>query len=474
MTLRVTNSLTRRKEEFQPLDPAGKKVSWYACGPTVYGPIHIGNARTFVLQDVMRRWMSYIGYDVHFVQNITDVDDKIIARAQEEGASPEEVAEKYTALFLDHIARLGVKPADDHPRATVYIKEMIDFIAALVDKGNAYATEDGSVWFAVRSFGNYGKLSGRNVDDMVQGERVNADQQALKRDPLDFALWKGAKPGEPSWPSPWGNGRPGWHLECSCMSINCHHANTIDVHSGGVDLLFPHHENEVAQSEALTGEPFARYWLHLAFLNIDGDKMSKSLGNFKTLDKLLEKYDAITLRHFLISAHYRTELDFTEDNLALARKASKRYADAAREAEKALGKEPSPEAWKFDESAREMEAKFRDAMNDDFNTAKAFAVLFDTVTRLNTERAKGGNGLEAFASLLAMFRDLLGVTAELEGTHDDAVAGIEAQLLELLIETRAEARKAKQFAIGDMIRDRLAEMGIALKDSPQGTTWEKK
>jgi len=478
MALRITNTLTGKKEDFVPLDPAGKIVRWYACGPTVYGPIHIGNARTFVVTDTIRRWIEYLGYDLRFVQNITDVDDKIINRANQEGISPEAVADKYTDLFLQHVKMLGVRPATVHPRCTQVIPEMIDFVKALVANGSAYASADGSVWFSVKSFPTYGKLSRKNLDDMRQGERVDPEQQKLKRDPMDFSLWKAAKPGEPSWDSPWGKGRPGWHLECSCMSMQFLESETIDIHSGGADLIFPHHENEIAQSEALSGKPFARYWIHQGMLNIDGDKMSKSLGNFKYIDQLLANFDALTLRHFLISAHYRTELDFTKDNLDAATKASRRYADAQREAATLLGAEPAADAWKSSAECVEFERRFAEAMNDDFNTARAFAVLFDLVTRLNTERAavQGGGGnreaLAALASLLALFRRALGVTPDLEPASD-AMPELGGALLDLLVEVRNDARKAKQFAIGDKIRDRLAAHGIALEDRPDGTRWKR-
>ncbi len=479
MTLRFTNTMTGKKEEFRPLDPAGKTVTWYACGPTVYGPIHIGNARTFVVTDTIRRWIEYLGYDLRFVQNITDVDDKIIRRAAEEGISSEEVAEKYTEMFLEHVRLLGVRPADTHPRCTHVIPEMIAFIQKLIDKNHAYASEDGSVWFAVRSFNGYGKLSRRNLDDMRQGERVDPEQQKLKRDAMDFALWKAAKPGEPFWEAPWGRGRPGWHLECSCMSMQFLENETIDIHSGGVDLIFPHHENEIAQSEALSGKPFARYWLHQAMLNIRGDKMSKSLGNFLYIDKLLEQFDALTLRHFLISAHYRTELDFTDDNLALARKSSRRYVDTWREAVAVLGQKPDANAWKSSASCAELEKRFAEAMNDDFNTARALAVLFDVVTRLNTIRMDVERGedkksqLAALASLLDLFRNLLGVSRELEATASGGMEELSGQLLDLLIEVRNDARKLKQFALSDKIRDQLASVGIVLEDRPDGTRWKK-
>lgn len=479
MPLRITNTMTRRKEEFVPLDPEGKKVLFYNCGPTVYGPFHIGNARNFVVVDVMRRWLEYSGYDVHFVQNLTDVDDKIIARAAEEGIPPQDVAKKYTRLFFEHAEKLGVRRASQHPKATEFIDQMIALIESLVAKGHAYPSDDGSVWFDVRSFKDYGKLSGKNLDDMRQGERVSAEQQRLKRSPMDFSLWKAAKPGEPAWESPWGNGRPGWHIECSVMSMACLQSDTIDIHAGGADLRFPHHENEIAQSECHTGHPFVRFWIHNGFLNIDGEKMSKSLKNFKTIDALLERYDPLTLRHFLISAHYGTELDFTIENLEAAEKATRRYREAHREALHLLGELPEPEEWQQHERLVEVENRFAQAMDDDFNTAQALAVLFDLVTEVNSERARlergKGDGMSYLAgatALLGVFREVLGVTHELE-PEEQQIVGIEEQLLQLLIDIRARARQDKQYALADMVRLRLGELGLTLEDRPGGTVWKK-
>jgi cysteinyl-tRNA synthetase len=476
MPLRLYNTLTRRKEDFRPLDPEGRRVSFYNCGPTVYGPFHIGNARNFIVVDTIRRWLAHRGYEVRFVQNITDVDDKILNRAREEGISSHEVAEKYTKLFFEHLTLLGVRRADEHPRATEFIPGMLDLVQKLIDGGHAYTSEDGSVWFDVRSFAEYGKLSRKNLDDMREGERVSADQQALKRNPLDFALWKASKPGEDlAWETPWGTGRPGWHLECSCMAMACHQSATIDIHSGGVDLQFPHHENEIAQSEAATGKPFATYWLHNGFLNIDGEKMSKSLGNFRTIDALLEKFDGLTLRHFLLSAHYRSGLDFTADNLEAATKASQRYATAEREARAALGT-GAPAAAEDAELAA-LRAKFGEAMDDDFNTAQAIGVMFELVTVMNSRRAALSadtrGALASAVALLAEFRELLGLTSDLE-REDTGLGGNEEQLLQLLIDVRNAARAGKQFALADTIRNRLTDMGIALEDKPGGvTTWKR-
>ncbi|MEQ8821611.1 MAG: cysteine--tRNA ligase [Sumerlaeia bacterium] len=481
MPLRLYNTLNRQKEDFTPLDPEGKKVSFYNCGPTVYGPFHIGNGRNFVVVDTMRRWLEASGYQVRFVQNITDVDDKIINRAKVEGVGSAEVAEKYTKLFFEHLALLGVRRADEHPKATEHIGGMIELVQTLIDRGHAYASEDGSVWYSVSSFQGYGKLSRKNLDDMRQGERVAAEQQRLKRAPEDFSLWKAAKPGEPAWDSPWGKGRPGWHLECSCMSMKCHNAPTIDIHSGGTDLTFPHHENEIAQSEGATGKPFVRYWLHNGFVNIDGEKMSKSLGNFKTIDGLLEHYDSLTLRHFLLSAHYRSELDFTVENLDSAKKACGRYALACAEARRVLGDAAvEADAWKSHTDLMAAWEKFACAMDDDFNTPGAFGALFEALPLLNAERTavEKGSGdrarLAAALSLIEAMRAVLGVTADLEATDTGGGDDLSAALLDLLVETRTEARRAKQFAIADTIRQRLGGLGIVLEDKPGGETiWRK-
>lgn len=477
--LRVTNSLTQQLEAFVPADPAGKRVTWYACGPTVYGPIHIGNARTFVMTDVMRRWMTHLGYQVEFAQNITDIDDKIIARGHEEGLSAQAVAQKYEALFYEHLGLLGVTPASQKPRCTDYMPQQIEFIQKLIDKGIAYATADGSAWYSVRAFPEYGKLSKRRLDDLVEGSRVEAEMQKLKRDPLDFALWKAAKPGEPAWEAPWGRGRPGWHLECSCMSMAALQTETLDVHSGGSDLVFPHHENEIAQSEALTGKPFARYWLHCGMLRIDGAKMSKSAGNYWYIDALLEKVDVLALRHFLTSAQYRAELNFSPESIEEAGKASRRYADAYAESVRTLGNPPAPDAWQGVPDAQAFYQRFRGAMNEDFNTPGALAVLFDVTGAINKELHAVGNGsgdrgkLHALASLLALFRQVLGLTPELQREAAGVSDELTGQLLELLIEVRSEARKAKAFPIADMVRDRLGQMGITLQDSKDGTTWKR-
>ncbi|MDX2177399.1 MAG: cysteine--tRNA ligase [Candidatus Sumerlaeia bacterium] len=480
MSIHLYNSLARAKEQFVPVRPEAP-VRFYNCGPTVYAPFHIGNARNFVVMDVVRRWFIHRGYRVHFVMNITDVDDKIIAKSVEEGRPPAEVAEHYAGLFLHYLERLGNLSATDHPRATQFIPEMIASIEALIAKGHAYATDDGSVWFEVASFPEYGKLSKKPLDQMAQGERVNEAQQRLKKSPLDFALWKGAKEGEPAWESPWGMGRPGWHIECSCM-VHEILGDTIDIHGGGVDLQFPHHENEIAQAEALSGKPFARYWLHNGFLNIQGEKMSKSLGNVLNIDEVLKRVDSLTLRLFLMWAHYRSPHDVTDDALHSAKSAARRLAQCDNEAAALLDKAAQPLGdWQRDEELASLEAQFGAAMDDDFNTPEALGALFRLVTLVNSlaDAARKGDtaALWRLADALALLRDLrgvLGLTADLE--PEDAPldeSGLAEQLLALLVEVRAESRKAKQFAIGDLVRDRLRAIGFALEDRPGETVWKR-
>ncbi|MCC5876017.1 MAG: cysteine--tRNA ligase [Candidatus Sumerlaeia bacterium] len=490
MTVKIFNSLTRQKEEFVPLDPSN--VTFYSCGPTVYGEFHIGNARSFVAADVIRRWLLESGYKVTYAQNITDVDDKIIARAEAEGTTPEAIAENFTKYFFDKIQLLGNLPADHYPRATAHIGPMIGLIRKLMDRGHAYPSDDGSVWFEVASFPEYGKLSRMPLDQMRQGERVDEVQQARKRSPLDFALWKAAKPGEPAWKAPWGQGRPGWHLECSCMSMKVLGSETIDIHSGGADLRFPHHENEIAQSEAATGKPFARYWIHNGMLDIDGEKMSKSLGNIRTIDDVFNIADPLTIRYFLISARYRDKLDFNEATLHACASAVERLVNSLREARR-HSISPATD-WLEDEELAAHWNSFKEGMDDDFNTPIAIAELARTVTLLNTRLTalQNGGGQQPIAramGLLHHMRHVLGLTEELEQPDqhiDEATAGkLQAiamefglkgddpsALVEALIEHRAAARRGKDFATSDKIRDGMTSLGIVLEDKPGGvTTW---
>ncbi len=473
MAIQIYNTMTRRKEIFEPIDPP--RVTIYNCGPTVYDRFHIGNARNFVFMDVARRWLERRGYQVRFVQNLTDIDDKIINRAQREGIESHDLAERFIGHYFEDAGKLHVRPADEHPRATQHIPQIIALIETLITKGLAYES-GGSVYFGVRAFGSYGRLSGRRVEDMLEGARVEVSEE--KRDPLDFALWKAVKPGEPSWESPWGPGRPGWHIECSAMAM-AHLGETIDIHSGGTDLTFPHHENELAQSEGATGKPFARYWMHNGFLNIDSEKMSKSLGNFLRVDQVLERWPVAAVRHFLLSAHYRAPLDLTEDALRDSASAVRRIQDGIETITKLLALEGAP-AGAESEETRALAARFAEAMDDDFNTPRALAVLFDAINHIHQLRNLAGQGegrdaaLGQLAGLLAFAREtaeFFGLLAE-EAT-EPAQNDLVEPLMQLLMEARKVARQKKAFEIADMIRDRLGQLGIALEDHPQGTIWKR-
>ncbi len=497
MPLIIYNSLTRRKEEFVPLDP--ERVLFYNCGPTVYGEFHIGNARNFVVFDVIRRWLGARGYTVEYVQNITDVDDKIIAKAAEERTTPEMVAERYTAYFLQKLSDLGNLPATAHPRATQHIGAMIAMIRTLEEKGHAYASSDGSVWFSVESFPEYGKLSGLPLDQMQSAGRLSEEEKARKRSPLDFALWKGAKEGEPAWDSPWGRGRPGWHIECSCMSIRVLGSETIDLHGGGVDLRFPHHENEIAQSECATGKPFARYWLHNGMLDIDGEKMSKSLGNVRTIDDVLARTDRLTLRYFLLTARYRDKLELSDASFQSAQSAVRRLVTAGREAGQRLRFATIDASWRKDPACAALWEEFAAGMDDDFNTPVALAAIAKAVTEVNRARTEveAGAGpellLARWAALLEQMRFHLGLGEELEEGEEEGfdpatdgalrtlageagvdASGVEAaELVTRLVEARTGARKAKNFALADQLRDGLQQLGIALEDKPGETIWRR-
>ncbi len=476
MPIMVSNTLTRRKEPLAPLEPG--RIGMYACGPTVYNFIHIGNARPFVVFDVVRRYLQYRGYIVRYIQNITDIDDKIIAKANEEGIAASAVAEKYIRYFFEDIDALGVGRADYHPRATDLIPEMIALIEKLLENGYAYRT-DGDVVFEISKFGKYGQLSHQNLDELMEGVRIEADPRL--HHPLDFALWKAAKPGEPSWDSPWGKGRPGWHIECSVMSSK-YLGDTFDIHCGGHDLIFPHHENEIAQSQAATGKDFAKVWLHNGYINISGQKMSKSLGNVTLVRELLKNNKPEAIRHFLLSAHYRRPLDFDEGSLAESESALQRIYTAINKAERQaslLEKRPvksgSGEV-SLEEIQNTLVAEFEEAMDDDFNTPKAMAAFFDMVRNLNkildssdAWKCKPGD-LRALVEQTRKLGALLGLFQK-TATHGDS--GLSEKLLELLISLRAEARARKDFELADSIRDRLADLGIALEDTPDGTFWRE-
>lgn len=467
--MKLYNTLTKRKEEFVPLEEG--KVKMYVCGPTVYNFIHIGNARPMIVFDTVRRYFEYKGYDVNYVSNFTDVDDKIIKKAIEEGTSADEVSKRFIEECKKDMAGMNVKPATKHPLATEEICGMVEMIQTLIDKGYAYE-KNGTVYFRTRQFKEYGKLSHKNLDDLRSGERsllVTGEDE--KEDPLDFVLWKPKKEGEPAWQSPWCDGRPGWHIECSVMSKK-YLGEQIDIHAGGEDLVFPHHENEIAQSEAANGKEFAKYWMHNAFLNIDNKKMSKSLGNFRTVREISEQYDLQVLRFFMLSAHYRSPLNFSADLMEASKNGLERIVNAADNL-KFLMKNAKAE--NMTEAEKELTAKtdafvadFERAMDDDFNTADAVAAIFDLVKFINsnTDAESSTEYLNELFALLVKLTDVLGLIV-------DKKEEILAEDIEKLIEERQAARKAKDFARADAIRDELLAKGIILKDTREGVQWKK-
>ena len=467
--MKIQNTLTNKKEEFIPLEKG--KVKMYVCGPTVYNLIHIGNARPMIVFDTVRRYMEYKGYDVNYVSNFTDVDDKIIKAAVAEGVDASVISQRYIAECKKDMEGLNVKPATKHPLATEEIGGMIDMIQKLIDGGHAYVAKDGTVYYRTRSFKEYGKLSHKNLDDLRGGNRelkVSGEEQ--KEDPLDFVLWKPKKEGEPYWQSPWCDGRPGWHIECSVMSKR-YLGDEIDIHAGGEDLIFPHHENEIAQSEAANGVPFARYWMHNAFLNINNKKMSKSLGNFFTVRDISEKYDLQVLRFFMLSAHYRSPLNFSADLMEAAKNGLERITTAAENlafiSEKSPVKEMTAEEAEKIKETDAFVKKFEDAMEDDFNTADAVSAVFELVKFANTEVKDDSSAefAEKVLSVLKTLTDILGLIVVKEKESD---AEIDA-----LIEERQAARKAKNFARADEIRDELKARGIVLEDTKDGVKWKK-
>ena len=460
--MKIYNTLTRKKEEFVPIKEG--EVSIYVCGPTVYNYFHIGNARPFVVFDTLRKYLEYRGYKLKFVQNFTDVDDKIINRAREEGITAAEVSEKYIEEYYKDAAALNVRKADVHPKVSEHIPDIIDFVKTLIDKGYAYEA-DGDVYFATRKFDEYGKLSRQNIDDLEAGARIAVGE--VKKDPLDFALWKARKTeDEIAWESPWGMGRPGWHIECSAMSKK-HLGETIDIHAGGQDLQFPHHENEIAQSECCNGVPFAHYWMHNEYININGIKMSKSLGNFKTVRDLLSVYDGEVLRFLILSGHYRNPIDFGEEIIEQSKNGLARLANCKQNLE-FLAKEGSEGSMTDTEKEAlagydKHRQAFIEAMDDDLNTADGISAIFELVTSINTAVKDGATKEFAKASLdtLMEFADVVGL---LQTKDDD---GIDPEI-QKLVDERQEARKARNFARADEIRDILKEKGITLKDTPQG------
>ena len=462
--MQIYNTMTRKKEELIPLVPG--QISMYACGPTVYNYFHIGNARPFIVFDTMRRYLEYRGYKVRFVQNFTDIDDKMIRRANEEGTTVKALGERFIAEYYHDADALGVRRASVNPRATEHIEEIIALVGSLIEKGNAYATPEGDVYFSVRSFPDYGKLSGQNIDDLENGARVDPDE--AKRDPLDFALWKAEKPGEPSWDSPWGKGRPGWHIECSAMSMSIL-GETFDIHGGGQDLIFPHHENEIAQSEAATGHPFARYWMHNGYINVDNQKMSKSLNNFFTVRDIAKEFDLEAVRMFMLSVQYRNPVNFSRDMILQAQSALERLRTAKErlaEAQNAAGETDQDAA--FLAQLDDFKARFSEAMDDDLNTADAIGVLFDFARAANTfvTEPRGRAAIEAGYTL---FSELTGVLGLLIREKTDAFP---AEATELLNERQA-ARKAKNFARADEIRDALKDMGFTVEDTANGPKLKK-
>ena len=468
--MKIFNTLTRRKEEFVPLEEG--KVKMYVCGPTVYNLIHIGNARPMIIFDTVRRYMEYKGYEVNYVSNFTDVDDKIIKKAIEEGVSAEEISTRYIKECKKDMADMNVKPATTAPQATQEIQGMIDMIQTLIDKGYAYPAADGTVYFRVKKFKEYGKLSHKNLDDLQSGFRsLKVSGEDQKEDPLDFVLWKPKKEGEPSWPSPWCDGRPGWHIECSVMSKK-YLGEEIDIHAGGEDLIFPHHENEIAQSECCNGKIFARYWMHNGFLNIDNRKMSKSLGNFRTVRQIGEQYDLQVLRFFMLNAHYRSPLNFSADLMEAAKNSLERILEAAGKLsdrkDNAAVENITEEELALLKEAEGFVTKFEAAMDDDFNTADALAAIFELVKFANTNVNE--NSSKEFAAGLyeELFKlsDVLGLKIEKKEEILD-------KEIEDLIQERQAARKAKDFKRADEIRDELLKKGIILKDTREGTTWTK-
>ena len=468
--MKIFNTLTRRKEEFVPLEPG--KVKMYVCGPTVYNFIHIGNARPMIIFDTVRRYFEYKGYDVNYVSNFTDVDDKIIKKAIEEGVDAETISKRYIAECKKDMADMNVKPATTHPQATQEIQGMLEMIQTLIDKGHAYVAADGTVYFRTKSFKGYGKLSHKNLDEMMSGFReLKVTGEENKEDPSDFVLWKPKKDGESYWESPWCQGRPGWHIECSVMSKK-YLGEQIDIHAGGEDLIFPHHENEIAQSEAANDKTFANYWMHNGFLNIDNKKMSKSLGNFFTVREIGEKYDLQVLRFFMLSAHYRSPINFSAELMEASKNGLERIITCAERLKDLLNKVSGDALTEAEQENKknvdELVAKFETAMDDDFNTADAVSAIFELVKLANSTANE--ESTRAYAELLAgtieKLSDVLGIITERKAEVLDSE-------VEELIAARQRARKEKNFALADEIRQKLLDMGIVLEDTREGVKWKR-
>ncbi|MGO5074215.1 cysteine--tRNA ligase [Clostridium sporogenes] len=464
--MKVYNTLTNRKEEFVTLVPG--EVKMYVCGPTVYNFFHIGNARTFVVFDTIRRYLEYRGYKVKFIQNFTDIDDKMIKKANEEGTTVKELGDRFIKEYYKDADNLNIERATKNPRATEFMDEIIKFVSDLIEKGYAYEI-DGDVYFSTKKFNDYGKLSGQNLEELQLGSRINVDER--KKDPMDFAIWKSQKTGEPAWKSPWGMGRPGWHIECSCMAYNLL-GETIDIHAGGSDLSFPHHENEIAQSEARTGKQFAKYWLHSAFVNVNNQKMSKSLNNFFTAREILEKYDADVLRMFMLSGHYRTQINFSMELLDSTKAALDRLYNSISNLENLLdevkNEELRDEELEYKNELQKYKGKYIEKMDDDFNTADAISVIFDLIRDVNTNVT-----IESSKELVKYTLDLIRELGKPLGILQESTKASLEEEIENLIEERQKARKEKNWALADKIRDNLKERGIVLEDTPQGVRWKQ-
>ncbi|MBN1300854.1 MAG: cysteine--tRNA ligase [Melioribacteraceae bacterium] len=464
--MQIYNTLSGKKEEFEPLNPPD--VTFYMCGPTVYDLFHIGNGRSFIMSDIFRRYLIYKNYNVKFAMNLTDIDDRIIQKSIDQKIGSDKVADEFTKAFFDDIKKLKVKEADIYPKATEHIQEIIELIKQLELKNLAYES-NGDVFFDVSKFPGYGKLSGKKLDELESGARVEVND--AKRNPLDFALWKKAKAGEPFWESPWGNGRPGWHIECSAMSMK-HLGESIDIHGGGNDLIFPHHENEIAQSEGASGKQFAKYWMHFGFLNINKEKMSKSLGNFFTAREILNRHSAEALRLLFLQTHYRGPLNYSEDLLESAARGAEKISNYYRLLKEKLS--DSSEGKPFDIDLDAFKIKFEAAMDDDFNTPQAVAVLFDLIKstnkQLTEENSLNQSSLnEVLGFMKASAIDVFGIISEQE--NQPVRSGLDDQLIRLLINVRTEAKLDKNYTLADKIRDGLTALGISLKDGKEGTTY---
>lgn len=464
--MRIYNTLTRKKEELETITPGEVKI--YACGPTVYNYIHIGNARPLCVFDTFRRYLEYRGYKVNFVQNFTDIDDKIIKRANEEGTDYKTVSEKYIAEFWTDVKGMNIREATVHPKATENIDEIISIISTLVEKGYAYPVENGDVYFSPKKFKEYGKLSHQPLEDLEAGARINIGE--LKKEPMDFALWKGAKPGEPAWDSPWGKGRPGWHIECSAM-VRRYLGNTIDIHCGGQDLIFPHHENEIAQSECCNGVPFAKYWMHNGYINVDNVKMSKSLGNFFTVRDVAEKYGYEPIRYLMISSQYRSPINYSVEIIEQCKASLVRLYTCRDSLDFALQNAGDTVPENADEIKKQLDSRreqFCRAMDDDLNTADGIAAVFELVRDINVSVLESGSK-ELVEYATKLFDELTGVLGLVYNRKDE---NLDAEI-EALIAARQEARKAKNWAEADRIRDELKAQGIILEDTPQGVKWHR-